>query len=240
MSDDNDFCDGDCDCSLDSDFFDQYETIFNSSCNTFLHTDLIDRQQSVPPPPPLEPKPPDIKPTESTPYTIYGVNNPSVNNSIIDPINFSTSTDKNIFNSNPQQFEIDPSFQCQYFLNSRPCLSRPENDSNCTKLKGESSMCLPRTRKRGSRLPLNVQKFKNGYYGMFVSCKKFSKTIVREIHNDLFVHKLGYGRMKRNEYRDISKYFINYYPKRDEILKTLQENKELIKEKYLKDFPKLK
>lgn len=170
-------------------------------------------------------------------FPVCQINNSQPKDTTISPFVHLCNQSQNVQNEIPQlpTFSINPNqicfaqYQPQYFMNSRPCLTRSGNNIFCTCVKDDSSRCCLRTRMRGKQLPPNVQKFKYRFFSILSSKKKFRKKIVQEIHNNFLVKELGFKRMQRDEYRNISIYFLNYYSKKDEILNVLEKNKTQIK-----------
>lgn len=75
--------------------------------------------------------------------------------------------------------------------------------------------------------------FKNQYYKIFISGKKFEKKYVQQIHNRFLKNIEGFKKMKREEFRRIDLYFQNYAPHQDQIFKVLKENKDVISKEIL-------
>ena len=74
---------------------------------------------------------------------------------------------------------------------------------------------LPRNPKRSVDLSEHEQYFKDQYYKIFVSRKKFEKKLVRQIHNLVLVKEIkNLKKMDREEYRRIDLYFKKYSPSR--------------------------
>lgn len=81
------------------------------------------------------------------------------------------------------------------------------------------------SRQRKYSLSKSEQEFKDKTYFLICNKKVCQKNILKAIHDELFVPKLGFKHMSRSEFRVIKLYFKNYYVKKDEILSFLQENK---------------
>lgn len=75
--------------------------------------------------------------------------------------------------------------------------------------------------------------FKNQYYKIFISGKKFEKKYVQQIHNRFLKNIEGFKKMKREEFRRIDIYFQNYATHQDQIFKVLKENKDVISKEIL-------
>lgn len=84
-----------------------------------------------------------------------------------------------------------------------------------------------RSSKTKVRLSDNQQDFKDNFYQMFTSKKKFDKKLVRGIHNNICAH-FNFKKMTRDQYRMIDLYFKEYAKYSQQILIYLRDNKEEI------------
>lgn len=121
--------------------------------------------------------------------------------------------------------------QQQYILNTRSCISRPENIMNYTNMIGSFPTCHFGARNGKGSSYLDVE-FKADYIRPLTEKKVLSKNIVIRIHNDLLVKEFGFNRVSRDEYRCIGLYYEHYRQYKDQILSFLEKNKELIRNKY--------
>ncbi|KAK8892872.1 hypothetical protein M9Y10_030123 [Tritrichomonas musculus] len=94
---------------------------------------------------------------------------------------------------------------------------------------------LPRNPKRSVDLSEHEQYFKDQYYKIFVSRKKFEKKLVRQIHNLVLVKEIkNLKKMDREEYRRIDLYFKKYSPWQEQIFRVLKKHKKMIYREILK------
>lgn len=94
---------------------------------------------------------------------------------------------------------------------------------------------LPRNPKRSVDLSEHEQYFKDQYYKIFVSRKKFEKKLVRQIHNLVLVKEIkNLKKMDREDYRRIDLYFKKYSPWQEQIFRVLKKHKKMIYREILK------
>lgn len=74
----------------------------------------------------------------------------------------------------------------------------------------------------------NEIKFKKEYYSIFTNKRRFSKTIVKKIHDDILRNYFCFRAMKREELRSVNIYFKNYAFFSSTILNFLRANKDYI------------
>lgn len=95
-----------------------------------------------------------------------------------------------------------------------------------------------KTPKRKVYLTPEDQLFKENYYKILTTKKKFSKCHVKAIH-DLFINKeLGVRPISREEFRRIDLYFSHFSKYKDKILPILEKNKDYITSNILGKEPK--
>lgn len=148
-----------------------------------------------------------------------------MNFEFIQPIQYSNGN-----NEQPQSTENEMSNQP-----SVAWLDNNDNDNNNNQKRNSSESRLRRPKTILS-LSKEQQCFKDGYYKIFTSRKKFKKEYVVKIHNKILVNILGFHKIQRNESRSIDTYFQNYAPYKDQIFQVLRSKKEIIKRKILIDF----
>ena len=101
------------------------------------------------------------------------------------------------------------------------------NDSFINHDFGREKAACKRKPKTKVILSENAELFKNYYFSIFTKKKKFSKGIVREIHE--FIRRpLKLPKMTRDEMRCSDLYFKNYEPNSLKILCFLRMNRQLI------------
>ncbi|KAK8894262.1 hypothetical protein M9Y10_022697 [Tritrichomonas musculus] len=89
-----------------------------------------------------------------------------------------------------------------------------------------------RAPKRKVDLSRNELSFKDRFYAIFTTKKKFEKKLVKQIHN--YIRKpFGFERMSREEFRRIDLYFQNYAKYSEQILRYLIHHQEEIFDKFL-------
>lgn len=89
-----------------------------------------------------------------------------------------------------------------------------------------------RSPKRKVDLSHNELSFKDRFYAIFTTKKKFEKKLVKQIH-DYIRKPFGFERMSREEFRRIDIYFRNYAKYSPQILSYLILHKEEIFDKFL-------
>ena len=114
-----------------------------------------------------------------------------------------------------------------YNLMYTPCISchpsLPQSECHQQNSKTKSS----KEPKRKVALSDNQQSFKDKYYQVFTSKKRFSKAYVKNIH-DILIKELGLKPMSREEFRRIDLYFHHFSKYSNQILDFLEKNKEEI------------
>ncbi|KAK8837067.1 hypothetical protein M9Y10_037116 [Tritrichomonas musculus] len=134
---------------------------------------------------------------------------------------------KNCFSVKHKDSELKPS---PNDLNNQLCDTQFEK-SNGQKVTNPGN--LHRNPKRIVDLSDPEKYFKNQYYKIFISGKKFQKKYVQQIHNRFLKNIEGFKKMKREEFRRIDIYFQNYATHQDQIFKVLKENKDVISKEIL-------
>ncbi|KAK8881678.1 hypothetical protein M9Y10_004438 [Tritrichomonas musculus] len=141
------------------------------------------------------------------------------------PPTISPPASSNIDPYNSQYYTFFPPCQNSETLNNQPCDARLVSSNQKINSFGPHN----RRPKRKINLLPNAQSFKNDYYSILTSRKKFSKDLVKIIHNSVLVKNIqGLKNMDREEFRRIDLYFQNYASKQDQILKVLRDNKDWI------------
>lgn len=108
-----------------------------------------------------------------------------------------------------------------------------ENDNN--NIQSNDGIAIRRNCRNIIKLPDEAQYFKDQYYKIFTSRKKFPKKYVQLIHNNVLVGKIeGFEKMKRDDFRSINLYFKKHLNDKTEMFEVLQKNidacKEILKE----------
>ena len=98
--------------------------------------------------------------------------------------------------------------------------------SDNNKISGKAKKLKKKT-KRKINLSESAETFKNKYYSIFTRKKKFSKKIVKQIH-EFMRFNLGLPKMTREEVRCSDIYFQNYEPFKIKILTFLIRNQRKI------------
>lgn len=146
-----------------------------------------------------------------------------MNFEFIPPIQYSNEN-----NEQPQSNENE--------MSNQPSVAWLDNNDNDNNQKRNSSGSRLRRPKTILSLSKEQKSFKDGYYKIFTSRKKFKKEYVVKIHNDILVNILGFHKIQRNESRSIDTYFQNYAPYKDQIFQVLRSKKEIIIKKILINF----
>ena len=149
------------------------------------------------------------------------------------------SDDENMFNNETEEEDIDDedddeilennSNQSFLLNNFIPSNSNPnanilisQNSLNSNKILISSFKRLPK--KNRISLTPEARKFRDSFYKCYGDKKRFSKLVVRNIHNSI-CGALGLPRMSRSEYRSILLYFNNYAPYRQKIIQAINMKK---------------
>lgn len=82
-------------------------------------------------------------------------------------------------------------------------------------------------KKNRINLTPEARRFRDSFYKCYGDKKRFSKLVVRNIHNSI-CGALGLPRMSRSEYRSILLYFNNYAPYRQKIIQAINMKKGFI------------
>ncbi|KAK8849350.1 hypothetical protein M9Y10_018746 [Tritrichomonas musculus] len=146
-----------------------------------------------------------------------------MNFEFIPPIQYSNEN-----NEQPQSNENE--------MSNQPSVAWLDNNDNDNNQKRNSSGSRLRRPKTILSLSKEQKCFKDGYYKIFTSRKKFKKEYVVKIHNDILANILGFQKIQRNESRSIDTYFQNYAPYKDQIFQVLRSKKEIIIKKILINF----
>lgn len=135
-----------------------------------------------------------------------------------------------------QQFEIQSINDNQLsnnYINSNSSLfiqnNISSNDSNISFKNNQNSKLIDIEKKSRKKINLssNSQLFKNAFYRVFTNKKRFSKYLVKEIHD--FLHdSLNLPKMRRDQIRSIDLYFDEFSKFSNLILSFLQVNKDKI------------
>lgn len=83
------------------------------------------------------------------------------------------------------------------------------------------------SRKSRINLTPEARRFRDSFYKCYGDKKRFSKMVVRNIHNSI-CGSLGLPKMSRSEYRSILLYFNNYAPYRQKIIQAINMKKGFI------------
>ena len=133
-----------------------------------------------------------------------------------------TRSEKFILDIPPMIINFDKDQQLNNLMNLRALYKQSEISANQKK---ELLRIAARTPKTKIDLNPEEQDFKNRFYGIFTTRKKFVKKYVGIIHNCFLTKKFNFDKICRNEARQIDLYFQKYTEHKEPILKYLEEKK---------------
>ncbi|KAK8887613.1 hypothetical protein M9Y10_038665 [Tritrichomonas musculus] len=104
-----------------------------------------------------------------------------------------------------------------------------ENDNN--NILRNDDMAIRRNCRNIIKLSDEEQYFKDQYYKIFTSRKKFPKKYVQLIHNNVLVGKIkGFKKMERDDFRSINIYFKNHLNDKSKMFDVLEKNINVCRE----------